>query len=75
MSVVLNDLKRLAVLPNTDPGAWLASAEEGVRFLKEHLSGDQTVLYASLNAVMIHGVLVPEKGLAAIDHDELIPTL
>jgi len=71
MSDVLNDLKRLAVLPDTDPGVWLASAEEGVHFLKEHLSGDQTVLYASLNAVMIHGVLVPEKGLAAIDHDEL----
>lgn len=71
MSDVLTDLKRLAALPNTDAGTWLASAEDGVRFLKEHLRGDKTILYASLNAVMIHGVLVPEKGLAAIDHDEL----
>lgn len=71
MSDVLTDLKRLAALPDTDAGTWLASAEDGVRFLKEHLRGDRTILYASLNAVMIHGVLVPEKGLAAIDHDEL----
>lgn len=71
MSNVLTDLKRLAALPDKNPGTWLASAEESVRFLKEHLRGDQTLLYASLNAVMIHGVLVPEKGLAAIDHEEL----
>ncbi len=71
MSNVLKDLKRLAAVPDTDPGTWLASAEDGVRFLKEHLRSDQTVLYASLNAVMIHGVLIPVKGLAAINHDEL----
>src|SRR3954471_22753218 len=71
MSNVLQELKRLAALPDTDAGTWLASAEDGVLFLKEHLGGDRTLLYASLNAVMIHGVLIPEKGLAAIDHDEL----
>jgi hypothetical protein len=71
MSDVLTDLKRLSALPDTNPGTWLASAEDGVRFLKEHLRGDQTLLYASLSTIMIHGVLVPEKGLAAIDHKEL----
>jgi hypothetical protein len=71
MSDVLEDLRRLAALPNANPGAWLASAEDGVRFLKEHLRGDQTVLYASLNAVMIHGVLVPVQGLEAANRDEL----
>lgn len=43
MSNVLTDLKRLAALPDKNPGAWLASAEDGVRFLKEHLRGDQTL--------------------------------
>ncbi len=71
MSDVIEELKRLAALPNSSPGAWLASAEDGVRFLKDHLQGDKTVLYASLNAVMIHGVLVPVTGLNAISHDEL----
>jgi len=71
MSNTLTALKRLAALPDSDPGAWLSSAEDGVRFLKEHLHEDKTILYASLNAVMIHGVLVPVKGLEAINHDEL----
>ncbi len=71
MSGILKDLKQLAALPDADVGAWLTSAEDGVRFLKGHLCGDHTVLYASLSSIMIHGVLVPEKGLTAIDRNEL----
>lgn len=71
MSSVIQELKRLAALPDIEPGTWLAGAEDGVRFLKEHLQGDRTVIYASLNAVLIHGVLVPVKGLEDINHDEL----
>jgi hypothetical protein len=70
VSRILAELKRLAALPDTSAGAWLATAEEGVQFLKEHLGGEQTVLYASLNAVMIHGVLVPIQGLESINREE-----
>ena len=68
---ILNDLKLLAQIPRQDPGSWLASAHAGVEFLKDHLSSDTTVLYASLNAVMIHGVLIPLKHLEALDHERL----
>jgi hypothetical protein len=71
MSRVLEQLRQLADIPQQDAGPWLASAESGVKFLKEHLRSDTTVLYASLNAVMIHGVLVPLKHLEPADHKNL----
>ncbi len=71
MATILERLKTLAELPLSNPSPWLAGAEEGVGFLKDHLQGDYTVLYASLNAVYIHGVLVPEAVLANVSHEEL----
>jgi hypothetical protein len=71
MSRVLEQLKQLAEIPRQDAGPWLASAESGVEFLKEHLRSDTTVLYASLNAVMIHGVLVPLKHIDPADRKKL----
>jgi hypothetical protein len=71
MSTILEQLKQLAEMPRHDSGLWLASAESGVAFLKEHLRSDTTVLYASLNAVMIHGVLIPLKYLDPADHKQL----
>src|SRR6185437_4742784 len=71
MSNVVDELRVLARLPERDAGEWLSSAESGVEFLKDHLRADTTVLYASLNAVMVHGVLVPLEPLASMDHDKL----
>jgi hypothetical protein len=71
MSSVLEQLMQLAEVPSQDAGPWLASAENGIEFLKEHLFSDTAVLYASLNAVMIHAVLVPLKHLDPVDHQKL----
>jgi hypothetical protein len=71
MATVLEKLKLLADLPRQNPGVWLASAEDGVRFLEDHVRSDTTVLYASMNAVLIHGVLVPETALVSADRDQL----
>jgi hypothetical protein len=71
MATVLEKLKLLAAMPQSDPAPWLEGAEEGVNFLRDHLQGELTVLYASLNAVYVHGVLVPEAVLEGIDHEEL----
>jgi hypothetical protein len=71
MSRVLEQLKQLAEIPPQDAGQWLSSAESGVEFLKGHLRSDTTILYASLNAVMIHAVLVPLKHLDQADHEKL----
>lgn len=71
MATVLEKFKRLAAMPKSNPEPWLTGAEDGVAALKEHLQGELTVLYASLNAVYIHGVLVPATALEGISHDEL----
>jgi hypothetical protein len=71
VATILEKLKALAAMPQSEPGPWLAGAEESVRFLKEHLEGETTILYASLNAIYIHGVLVPEAALEDISHEEL----
>src|SRR5258708_937919 len=71
MSRVLEQLKRLAEIPSKDAGSWLASAEAGVEFLKQNVRSDTTVIYASLNAVMIHGVLIALEHLNPADHKKL----
>jgi hypothetical protein len=71
MATVFERLKALADLPRQNPGAWLAGAKDGVTFLKDHLVGETTVLYASMNAVLIHGVIVPETALEGADRDQL----
>lgn len=71
MASVIDELRVLAKVPDGDAGHWLSSAESGVQFLKDHLRTDTTVLYASLNAAMIHGVLVPLEPVASMDHDRL----
>lgn len=71
MTTILDRLKKLAAMPQSNPTSWLMGAEDSVAFLKEHLQGELTVLYASLNAVYVHGVLVPEIALEGVDHEEL----
>lgn len=71
MATVLEKLRALAALPQSNPGPWLAGAEESVGFLKDHFQGEYTVLYASLNAIYIHGVLVPEGALKDVNREEL----
>lgn len=71
MSRLIEKLKHLAAIPHSDPGQWLTGAEDGVHFLKEHLRGEVTILYASLNAIFIHGVLVPEAALEKLDKEAL----
>jgi len=71
MKNVTDELRALAKLPDQNAGQWLASAESGVQFLKDQFGTDTTVLYASLKAVMIHGVLVPLEHIASMDHGRL----
>jgi hypothetical protein len=71
MSTVIDALRVLAKLPDGDAGQWLSSAESGVKLLRNQLRTNTTVIYASMNAVMIHGVLIPEQDIASMDHDRL----
>lgn len=71
MATILEKLKALAAMPKSDPGVWLAGAEDSVNFLKDHLQGETAILYASLNAIYVHGVLVPEAALEGVSHEEL----
>lgn len=67
MRKLLGDLAKISNMPSKDAGAWLSASEDGVTFLKEHLRGELTILYASTNAVLIHGVLVPENAVGKAD--------
>ncbi len=71
MNTVLQKLKTLAQVQKDNPDVWLAGAEDGVAFLKSHLQSNTTILFASLNAVLIHGVLAPESALQSADHERL----
>jgi hypothetical protein len=71
MRRVLEKLRELAEIPQQDTGQWLASAESGVKFLKDQLRSETTVLYASLNAVLIHAVLIPLEQLDPVDRKKL----
>lgn len=71
MTTVIQKLGILADLPEKNSAPWLVCAEDGIAFLKDHIQGDTLVLYASLYAVFIHGVLVPEAALTCVDREQL----
>ncbi|MBY3188794.1 hypothetical protein [Rhizobium laguerreae] len=71
MTKLREKLKTLAHPPSENAGVWLGGAEDGVSFLKDHLKSNEVILFASMNAVLIHGVLVPELALQDADHEQL----
>lgn len=64
-------LLEISVLPETNQGEWLSSAESAVDFLKENAQSDRIVLFASLSCTLIHGVLAPLANLESPDQAEL----
>lgn len=71
MKNLLATLKALGNLPKDAPTAWLEGAQDGVSFLKNQTRSEVTVLFASLNAVLIHGILVPEEAMQNANREEL----
>ena len=72
MDRVIRRLLEISVLPETNQGGWLSSAESAVDFLKENAMSERIVLYASLSCTLIHGVLAPLEKLDQPDQTELM---
>jgi hypothetical protein len=51
---------------------WLSRADDSVTFLQANAVSDDTILYASTNAVLIHAVLAPAKLVTPPDYDDLL---
>lgn len=67
----MRHLLEISVLPETNQGEWLSSAEGAVEFLKDNAKSERIVLYASLSCTLIHGVLAPLEKLDRPDRAEL----
>lgn len=66
--------EQLDALSKPSPGLeaeWLGAAEMGVEFLKDHCQSDRCILFASMNAVLIHTVLAPLPNLEDFDRAAL----
>lgn len=64
--------RAIAWTPEADKVAWLLGAEDAVEFLKDNAGRDELVIYASADAVLIHGVLVPTAQVTPADQADLL---
>jgi hypothetical protein len=71
MNGLLQKLRNLSGPPGEETAEWLSSAEAAVEFLKTNSQSDTLVLYASMNAVLIHVVLAPLDALNPPNQEEL----
>jgi hypothetical protein len=67
----VEELKNLSQAPETSDASWFEAALSGVDFLIQNATQSEIVLYASFGFTFIHGFLVPEKNLMALDFDYL----
>jgi hypothetical protein len=71
MRMLMRALTEISKISDVNSAEWLSSAENSVEFLKESVKSERLVLFASLPAVYIHGVLVPLRNLNPPDQIEL----
>lgn len=67
----LDKLLPLARIPDVNRGDWLENAEQSVDFLKDSLTADEIVIYASGPHMVIHSVLTPNEVLESPNHADL----
>ena len=73
MADVTSILKALSKVP-ADPAAydnWL-EMKEVTAFLRNNVSHDEFVVYATLQTVFIHALLVPSSALTPLDYEDLL---
>jgi hypothetical protein len=64
-------LSALAWASEEDSVAWLLGAETSIDFLRDNVTRDELVIYASGGAVLVHGVLAPTAQVTPADHNDL----
>ena len=67
----LDKLLSIARIPDVNRGDWLENADRGVDVLKDNLTADEVLIYASGPHVLIHSVLTPNEVLDPPDHADL----
>ena len=65
-------LKAISQAPAAGEAEWLVAAEDSVAFLKENAQSEETVIYASGPATLIHAVLAPLKQVTPADQKDLM---
>lgn len=64
--------RAIAWPPDADKADWLLGAESAIGFLKDNARRDELVIYASADAVLIHGVLAPTRQVNPADQADLL---
>jgi hypothetical protein len=64
--------REIARAPDAGKAEWLLRAEDSIAFLKSNAQRDEIVIYASADAALIHGVLVPTEQVTPADQADLL---
>src|SRR5438445_9340310 len=64
--------REIARAPNTSKAEWLLRAEDSIDFLKGNAQRDEIAIYATADAVLIHGVLAPTEQVTPADQTDLL---
>jgi len=67
-----NAFRAIARAPNAGKAEWLLRAEDSIAFLKGNALRDEIVIYATGDAVLIHGVLAPTEQVTPADQVDLL---
>ncbi|WP_306597711.1 hypothetical protein [Geothrix sp. 21YS21S-2] len=64
--------RKIARAPGTGKTEWLLRAEDSIAFLKGNAHRDEIVIYATSDAVLIHGVLARTEKVTPADQADLL---
>lgn len=64
--------RAIARAPDDGKAEWLLRAEESIDFLKSNAQRAEIVIYATADAVLIHGVLAPTEQVTPADQADLL---
>ena len=62
----------IAQAPTGHTAEWFLRAEDSLAFLRGSAGRDEIVIYASSEAVLIHGVLAPTNQVTPADQNDLL---
>ena len=68
---MLDKILPLARIPDANRGDWLENAEQSVDLVKDNLTSNEIVIYASGPHLLIQSVLTPNEVLDPADHADL----
>jgi hypothetical protein len=64
--------REIAQAPDAGKAEWFLGAEDSIAFLKSNAHRDEIVIYATADAVLIHGVLAPTEQVTPADQADLL---